>query len=346
MGVDRALGPAGRARRIEPEGRIVAAGRGRLGKRLAGGEQRVEGKGAGRERVGRAADDQVLDLVLRLRHRLAEQRRERGRDDRRLGPAVRQHVGVVVGGEQGVHRHRHDAGIEAAEEGDRPLVGVEHQQQHALLAPDAEPEQGRGEAPRPLLELAVAQAGAIVDVGDLGGAAGVDLEQVLRKIQRLGRRDVHVKHYTACMAAQDKDPFLLALGERVRLLRARRGLTRKSVVGRLGRLGAASRQPRIRHRQRLDPGAAAGRQRARLLARRAGGRHDHQLARVAAAARAAARQERRRAAPRPARAGERVRRGRRRRRAAGASPWSACAAPASRPSAGSSPTRSRCRSSS
>jgi len=31
------------------------------------------------------------------------------------------------------------------------------------------------------------------------------------------------------MAAQDKDPFLLALGERVRLLRARRGLTRKSV---------------------------------------------------------------------------------------------------------------------
>ena len=33
-----------------------------------------------------------------------------------LGPAVRQHVGVVVGGEQGVHRHRHDAGEQAAEE--------------------------------------------------------------------------------------------------------------------------------------------------------------------------------------------------------------------------------------
>ena len=31
------------------------------------------------------------------------------------------------------------------------------------------------------------------------------------------------------MATQDKDPFLLALGERVRLLRSRRGLTRKSV---------------------------------------------------------------------------------------------------------------------
>ena len=31
------------------------------------------------------------------------------------------------------------------------------------------------------------------------------------------------------MADADKDPFLLALGERVRLLRSRRGLTRKSV---------------------------------------------------------------------------------------------------------------------
>jgi XRE family aerobic/anaerobic benzoate catabolism transcriptional regulator len=32
------------------------------------------------------------------------------------------------------------------------------------------------------------------------------------------------------MAAADKDPFLLALGERVRLLRARRGLTRKALA--------------------------------------------------------------------------------------------------------------------
>jgi XRE family aerobic/anaerobic benzoate catabolism transcriptional regulator len=37
-------------------------------------------------------------------------------------------------------------------------------------------------------------------------------------------------HYTACMGASTKDPFLQALGERVRMLRARRGLTRKSVA--------------------------------------------------------------------------------------------------------------------
>src|SRR5664279_747472 len=36
------------------------------------------------------------------------------------------------------------------------------------------------------------------------------------------------------MATSAKDPFLLALGERVRLLRARRGLTRKSVAAASG----------------------------------------------------------------------------------------------------------------
>jgi len=36
------------------------------------------------------------------------------------------------------------------------------------------------------------------------------------------------------MVTEDKDPFLLALGERVRLLRARRGLTRKSVAAASG----------------------------------------------------------------------------------------------------------------
>src|SRR5450755_4349772 len=39
-----------------------------------------------------------------------------------------------------------------------------------------------------------------------------------------------VKHYTACMATSAKDPLLLTLGERVRLLRARRGLARKSIA--------------------------------------------------------------------------------------------------------------------
>ena len=64
VGVDRALGLAGRARRIEPEGRIVATGRGGFGERLAGAvEQRIEVERAGRQRRGGAGDDQVADLV-------------------------------------------------------------------------------------------------------------------------------------------------------------------------------------------------------------------------------------------------------------------------------------------
>ena len=77
MGVDRALGLAGGAGGVEPERGIVALGRGRLAERLRGGEKRIEGNGAGRQRLGAAGDDEVLDLVLRLRHGLAEQRRKR-----------------------------------------------------------------------------------------------------------------------------------------------------------------------------------------------------------------------------------------------------------------------------
>ena len=80
------------------------------------------------------------------------------------------------------------------------------------------------------------------------------------------------------------------------------------------RLGAASRQSRIRRRQRLDPRPVAGHPRAPVLLRRASGRRDHPVARVAPAARnageprrsdAAARAGRRR---RPARNGRWARR--------------------------------------
>ena len=53
MGVHRALGLAGRARRIEPERGVVAAGRGGLGQRLVRGEERTEGDRAGGQRARR-----------------------------------------------------------------------------------------------------------------------------------------------------------------------------------------------------------------------------------------------------------------------------------------------------
>ena len=81
-----------------------------------------------------------------------------------------EHVGVVVGGEQGVDRDRHDAGEHRAEEGDRPVGAVVHEQHHALLALDAGVLQRGGEAARALVEPAVGERARVVDEGDLVGA--------------------------------------------------------------------------------------------------------------------------------------------------------------------------------
>jgi hypothetical protein len=69
-----------------------------------------------------------------------------------------------------------------------PRNATEHQQQDALLAPQAEAEQRGGEAARLRFERGVTEAGAVVDVRELGGAAGVHVEQVAGEIERFGRR--------------------------------------------------------------------------------------------------------------------------------------------------------------
>ena len=97
---------------------------------------------------------------------------------------------------------------------------------------------------------------------------------------------------------EDKHPFLVALGERVRALRARRGMTRKALSLARRRLRAPPRQPRVRRRQCLDPGAAAGGAGAAVLAGRAARRRDHVVARMAADPRAAGAARRGDAAPR------------------------------------------------
>ena len=85
----------------------------------------------------------------------------------RLRARMLEHVGVVVGGEQGVDRDRHDAGEHRAEEGDRPVGAVVHEQHHALLALDAGVLERRGEAAHALVERAVGERARVVDEGDL-----------------------------------------------------------------------------------------------------------------------------------------------------------------------------------
>jgi hypothetical protein len=138
----------------------------------------------GRQRV---RDDDALHLVVALDHG----GRERGSsapDTSTAWARVLQHVGVVVGRQQGVDGHRHQAGVQAAQEGHRPVQPVVHQQQHALLAAQHQAQQAGGQAAHAFVELAVAQGAAVVGKGGLGGALGVGGQQVGGEVEALGRR--------------------------------------------------------------------------------------------------------------------------------------------------------------
>jgi hypothetical protein len=109
-------------------------------------------------------------------------------NDHRASPAVREHVGVVVGRQQRVDRDRHDAGVQRAEKGDREVDAVVHRQQHAVFATQPEALQPGGAAPHALVELAIGQARRVVDVGELVAALRVDGEQLRGDVEALGQR--------------------------------------------------------------------------------------------------------------------------------------------------------------
>jgi hypothetical protein len=94
---------------------------------------------------------------------LLETRVERVRHHEHAGTAVGQHEAVVVLGHQRVDRHGDDAGLEAAEEGRRPIDGVEQRDQHPLLALDAECAQTCGKARNTVGELAIGPGAARID---------------------------------------------------------------------------------------------------------------------------------------------------------------------------------------
>ena len=119
--MDGSLGSSGRARRIEPESGFVGAGAGGPGERRLGFEEGLELDLAEFERMRRARDDHLVDLVVGPGHRGFQRRLQRPADDRGLRARMLEHVGVVVGGQQRVDGDRHDAGEDRAEEGDRPV---------------------------------------------------------------------------------------------------------------------------------------------------------------------------------------------------------------------------------
>ena len=162
MGMHRALRPAGRARRVEPEAHVVARRcRGsafrNLGIGLGFGHQLVEREMRMRVLAG---DDDMFEVVA-LPDRIGEFVVERFGDDQHPRPRIVEHEAVVGLGHQRVDRDRHDAGLDGAEERGRPIDGVEEADENALLAAAAERAQHLAEAFDPVGELGIGVLAAI-----------------------------------------------------------------------------------------------------------------------------------------------------------------------------------------
>ena len=186
----RACGPspwaAGRPGRVEPEGRLVRAGRGR--RRAAARLARAAVRSRPCLAVGSPRETTIASQLVRA---LAPSpiAGSAGAAPRRTPPApgcARACTRSRAAREQRVDGDGHDARVQRSEEDDRPVAAVEHQQQHAVLAPQPEPAKRRREPAHALGELAVGQSTRVVDVRDLARARGVRLEQVLAKLKRRG----------------------------------------------------------------------------------------------------------------------------------------------------------------
>ena len=89
--------------------------------------------------------------------------------------AIRQHIGVLIRGQQRVERHRHHAGADRAEEHHRKIHRVEHDHGDALFAADAETAQQIGDAAALLLQAGIGQFGNRVGEGEFAAAPFIDI---------------------------------------------------------------------------------------------------------------------------------------------------------------------------
>ena len=116
--------------------------------------------------------------MLEIRHtarNVAHRRPQRFRHEQHLGAAVREDVGILLGRQQRIQRHRHHAGANGAEEDDRKIDRIEHDHRDALFAAYAETAQQVGETPGLGLQRAVGQIGNGVGKGELAAPALVDI---------------------------------------------------------------------------------------------------------------------------------------------------------------------------
>ena len=171
MDMDRALRHAGRAGGIQPEASVVGTRRRGRQPRLSPRQYVLEG---GVPVSAAAGDDDLLeerDLAGRRR----ELRQQLLRHDERLCTAVGEHVLVIFGGEQGIHRDRDDARLDRAEKRRGKVDRVGQGNQYPVLHFQAHRLQPRAEAVDALGELPERALACVVHVREPGRAAGGEI---------------------------------------------------------------------------------------------------------------------------------------------------------------------------
>ena len=171
MQMPHALGHAGRARRVEPERRLVGMGLDGL-EAVALALEFVRQQLVA-ERV-LARDDDAVEIA-HPPDDVFHDRKQRLGDEQHARAAVGEDVGVLLRRQQRVERHRHDAGADRAQKHDREIDGVEHDHGDALFAAHAEPAQHVGGAAALLLQIAIGEFGRAVGIGELVAAPLLDI---------------------------------------------------------------------------------------------------------------------------------------------------------------------------
>ena len=77
--------------------------------------------------------------------------------------------------------------MQCTQKAHHPVVAVVHQQQHPVFAPQPQRPERRRHALHLLCQLAVGECAVVVDQGRLARACSVEVDQVAREIEMLGR---------------------------------------------------------------------------------------------------------------------------------------------------------------
>ena len=237
--VHRALGPAGGAGGIEPERRVVPRRLHRVELRGRLADPRVEADLLARGLPGH----HDVPEVPRLRERGPGLDQERLGDDGDGGAAVVEEVEIVLAPHHGVDGNGDGADLDRAPEGGEELGRVEQQAEDALLALDAQLQEGVARPVHQLLEAGVGERAVLVVEGDPIAAPFLDMpvDEEARRVELRGNLGDGERHVRCPLSTL---PGRLTLAGR---------LCRHAPLGLgAGRRGTHRCRPRRFHRHGLD----------------------------------------------------------------------------------------------